>query len=309
MAELDRLYRSVVLGVAGNETVKRLVQGRGEALARRFVAGENLDAALKTLDDLEREGIHATLDLLGEMVQTPEAADAFTRELFPVLDALRGRDAYLSVKLSQLGQGLKAETAGEDLGVVNARRLLNAAGGVFVRFDMEDSARVDATLGAYRTLRAEGFERLGLVLQSGLYRAEDDLNALLSLKPDVRVVKGAYLEGRLIAWPDRAGVELAFRRLVYRNVMAGNNTAIGTHDERIINDLKLFAERSGAPRERFSFEFLYGIRRDLQRRLAGEGFTVRAYVPFGTQWYAYYSRRIAERPANLAFVLRGLIRG
>jgi proline dehydrogenase len=178
----------------------------------------------------------------------------------------------------------------------------------FVRIDMEDSPRVDATLEVFRTLRNE-FDNVGLVIQSMLHRSEKDLEGLLHLKPNLRIVKGAYLEPKSEAFSDKHSIDMHYRRLVYGNLFAGNHTAVATHDHRIIDDVKLVVEKSGIPRERLEFQMLYGVRRDLQKRLAEEGFTVRAYIPYGQDWYAYFSRRIAERPENALFVMRGMIGG
>ena len=307
MIDLDRAYRSAVLGVAGLPPVRRLVTGRGWPVARRFVAGETLADALAAVDRLRHDGVHGILDLLGEMVTSPEQAERFTREILAIFDAVRGRPepAYVSIKLSQLGLDLPGE-----LGLGNARRVVERARevGAFVRIDMEDSPRVDRTLEVYRELRSE-FDNVGTVVQSSLYRSEADVVALAGLRPNLRIVKGAYLEPPDVAYPDKAAVDMQYRRLVYANLGRGDYTAVATHDESIIRDVRLFAERQGIGRDRFEFQMLYGVRRDLQRSLATEGFTVRAYIPYGRDWYAYFSRRIAERPANVGFVLRGLLRG
>lgn len=315
MIDAGRAYRSAVLGIAGRPLVRRLLTGRGWPVASRFVAGETLADALAAVDRLRAEGVRGILDLLGEMVTSPAQAEAFTREILAIFDAVRDRpqdavpdrpqDAYVSIKLSQLGLDLPG-----DLGLANARRVVERARevGAFVRIDMEDSPRVDRTLAVFRTLRAE-HDNVGTVIQACLYRSEADVAALADLRPNLRIVKGAYLEPPEVAYPDKAAVDLQYRRLVYANLERGHPTAVATHDESIIRDIKLFAERRELPRDLFEFQLLYGVRRDLQRRLAAEGYTVRAYIPYGRDWYAYLSRRIAERPANVGFVLRGLLRG
>ncbi len=201
---------------------------------------------------------------------------------------------------------------GEDLGLHNARRIVAQAReyGGFVCLDMEDHPRVDVTLAQLRTLIGEfGREHVGSVLQSYLYRSETDRAALDDLRPNLRIVKGAYLEPETVAMPVKADVDAAYRRLVYSHLKAGNYTNIATHDPEIISDVKMFVLSHGIPRTQFEFQMLYGIRRDLQKKLAAEGFTVRAYIPYGRDWYAYFSRRIAERPANVMFVLRGMLKG
>lgn len=307
MLNIDRLYRSAVLGVAGQGFVRNIVHERGKAAVGRFVAGEALPDAIQAVDTLERDGIHGILDLLGEMVNSNEEAANFTAQILEIFPAITGKPwpGYASIKLSQLGLDIHPELALE-----NARKIMQAAQTVnaFVRIDMEDSPRVDATLEVFRTLRQE-FDHVGLVLQSMLKRTEADLEGLLDLKPNLRIVKGAYLEPDTVAFADKHTVDMQYRRLVYANLFAGNHTAIATHDPRIIEDIKIVAEKSGIPRDRLEFQMLYGVRRDLQKQLAQEGFTVRAYIPYGKDWYAYFSRRIAERPENALFVVRGMLKG
>jgi proline dehydrogenase len=307
MLNVDRLYRSAVLGVAGNGFIKKLVHERARFAVNRFVAGETLQDALQSVDALEQDGIHGILDLLGEMVNTEAEAEAFTAQILEICTALEAKawPKYISIKLSQLGLDLRPELALE-----NARHIAAAArlAGAFVRVDMEDSPRIDKTIEVFRALRAEFFN-VGLVLQSMLYRSEKDLENLSDLQPNLRIVKGAYLEPTDVAYPDKNAVDMAYRRLVYRNLELGHHTAIATHDESIIKDIKVFVEKSEIPLDLFEFQMLYGIRRDLQKQLAQEGFTVRAYIPYGKDWYAYFSRRIAERPANVGFVLRGMLKG
>ncbi len=310
---LDRLYRSAVLGVAGNKGVENLVRTRGWGVAKRFVAGDELEDALAAVDKLEAEGIHGIFDLLGEMVEDEAAANSFAEKILGILDAVRGKPypKYLSVKLSQIGQDLTTPE-GANLGLVNAERILNKAKevGAFVRLDMEDHPRVDETLAQFRTLIQQfGAGTVGTVLQAYLRRTPRDLAAVEDLKPNIRFVKGAYLEPPEVAFPDKADVDAAYRRLVYRHLELGNYAAVATHDEGIIRDVRRFTAAHGVPNSQFEFQMLYGVRRDLERQLAGEGYTVRSYIPYGRDWYAYFSRRVAERPANVMFVLRGMVRG
>ena len=276
---IDQYYRSTVLGVANVRLIKNLVQTKGYNLAKRFVAGNELTDAIKAVETLEQEGVLGILDLLGEMINTKEQSDLFVQkilEIFPVI-ATKTFPKYVSIKLSQLGLDVSSELALE-----NGRTILTAAKnvGAFVRLDMEDSPRVDATLEIFRTLRGE-FDNVGLVLQAMLRRTEKDLANLSDLRPNLRIVKGAYLENTAQAYPDKAVVEHQYRRLVYANLEQGNHTAIATHDPKIIADMKLFTTKSQIPPEQFEFQLLYGVRRDLQKQLAGEGYTVRAYIPYG----------------------------
>ncbi len=304
---IDQYYRSTVLGIANAEPIKNLMQTKGYSLAKRFVAGNELEDAIKAVETLEQEGVHGILDLLGEMISTKEQSDPFVQKILEIFPAIKEKTfpKYVSIKLSQLGLDVSAELALE-----NGRNILKAAQevGSFVRVDMEDSPRVDATLEVFRTLRTE-FDNVGLVLQAMLRRTEKDLEGLSDLKPNLRIVKGAYLENKDVAFPEKAVIDHQYRRLVYANLEKGNHTAIATHDHVIIDDMKRFAEKSNIPRSQFEFQLLYGVRRDLQKQLAAEGYTVRAYIPYGHDWYAYFSRRIAERPSNALFVLRGMIGG
>lgn len=302
------VYRDLVLRVAQNAKVEGLIQRRAQGLVRRYVAGETLEEALRAAEALEAQGVHPILDLLGEMVASPAEAQAFAQA---ILELVRGLGAkpwprYVSVKPSQLGL---------DLGLELARDLLRGilreaqAHGVFVRLDMEDSPRVEGTLRLYKALREEGFENLGIVLQSYLYRTERDLLDLLPYRPNLRLVKGAYREPKEVAFQDKRLIDAQYLHLGKLALKEGCYLAWATHDPRLIAEAKRHAEAMGIPKDRFEFQLLYGVRSEAQRRLAQEGYTVRAYLPYGAQWYPYLSRRIAERPENLFLVLRSLLGG
>ncbi len=306
--DLTLVYRSFVLHVAEQPWVKGLILKRGQRLYRRYVAGETLEEALRAAEALEREGVHAILDLLGEMVRSEEEARAFQGEILALVQALGQKPwpRYVALKLTQLGLDLSEGLALELLrGVLNEAR----AQGVFVRIDMEDSPRVEATLRIYEGLRQEGFENLGLVLQSYLYRTEKDLDRLLPYRPNLRLVKGAYREPKEVAFQDKRLIDAEYLHLMKRMLREGLYVAIATHDPRIIGEAKRYTEAMGIPKDRFEFQLLYGVRPLEQRRLAQEGYTVRAYVPYGRFWYPYLSRRIAERPENLLLVMRSLLGG
>ena len=309
---IDQIYRKAVLTISGQKAVEAAMRARGWSLAQRFVAGEAAADVIRAAQDLEADGIGAILDLLGEFVDSVETANVFAGQILSLIDeaAAAGVTPYLSVKLSSVGQGLSMD--GADLGLSNARRILDRMRphGGFMVLDMEDHARVDITLEQFRILLAEyGAGAVGTVLQSYLYRTEADLKALSGLKSNLRIVKGAYLESASVAMPDKADVDASYRRLIYASLRAGNHTNVATHDEQMIDDVKAFVGAHGIPRSQYEFQMLYGVRRDLQRALAAEGQPVRAYIPYGRDWYAYFSRRIAERPSNALFVLRGLLKG
>lgn len=309
---LDQIYRKAILTVAERPQVEKLARERMWPLAERFVAGETIETALKAVKQLEADGISGNLDLLGEFIDSPAKCTEFADNVIKLIDAAHeaGITPYVSLKLSSVGQA--KEEGGEDLGLKNARRIIGKAKGYggFVCLDMEDHPRVDITLQQFRTLVGEfGNAHVGTVLQAYLYRSLQDRESLDDLKPNIRMVKGAYLEPETVAYPDKADVDQNYRRLVYQHLKAGNYTNVATHDETIIDDVKRFVLAHGIGRDQFEFQMLYGIRRDLQKALAQEGYRVRVYLPYGRDWYAYFSRRIAETPRNAAFVLQGMLKG
>lgn len=309
---LDQIYRKAILTVAERPQVEKLARERMWPLAERFVAGETIETALKAVKQLEADGIAGNLDLLGEFIDSPAKCTEFADNVIKLIDAAHeaGITPYVSLKLSSVGQA--KEEGGEDLGLKNARRIIGKAKGYggFVCLDMEDHPRVDITLQQFRTLVGEfGNAHVGTVLQAYLYRSLQDRESLDDLKPNIRMVKGAYLEPETVAYPDKADVDQNYRRLVYQHLKAGNYTNVATHDETIIDDVKRFVLAHGIERDQFEFQMLYGIRRDLQKALAQEGYRVRVYLPYGRDWYAYFSRRIAETPRNAAFVLQGMLKG
>ena len=280
--------------------------------ARRFIAGERLDEALAALRALNRQGLATTLDHLGEDVTSPVLAEASGEAYLGVVDALRGMpvrgdasgdDNNLSLKLTQLGLVVDPVLCGRLL-----RRILDRAGPMFVRIDMESSAHTSATLALFEALWAEGRRNVGVVIQAYLYRSPQDVERLNVLGARVRLVKGAYDEPASAAFPHKRDVDAAYARLAETLLRGGVYPAFATHDERLIGHVHGVAEAARIGRDRFEFQMLYGIRRDLQAALRRRGYRVRVYVPFGEEWYAYFMRRLAERPANVAFVLRSVLR-
>jgi proline dehydrogenase len=279
------------------------------SMVARFVAGETLGEALIALEALRGAGFRTTVDVLGEAVTSADAARAAADEYLATLDALaaRGLDRNVSLKLSQMGLAL-----GDAVCRDNVARILRRAAEVdaFVRIDMEDHATTDATLGLWRDLRPLNAGRgdSGVVIQAALRRSPGDITALIGERARVRLCKGAYVEPAAVAYPAKADVDAAYEALMVRLLREGTFPAIATHDERLIARAVALVRDEGIAPERFEFQMLYGVRRDLQDRLRQAGFGVRVYVPFGTQWYPYFMRRLAERPANVAFVLRSLLR-
>jgi len=278
-------------------------------MVARFVAGETLDEALVALDRLRAAGFATTVDVLGEAVTSAAAARAAADEYIVALDALaaRGLDRNVSVKLSQMGLGLGGDVCRE-----NVTRILDRAAELkaFVRIDMEDHATTDATLALWRDLRPRNAGRgdSGVVIQAALRRSPADVAALIAEHARIRLCKGAYVEPAAVAHPVKADVDAAYEELMIRLLREGTFPGLATHDERLIARAVALAKAEGIAPERFEFQMLYGIRRDLQERLVKAGFGVRIYVPYGTQWYPYFMRRLAERPANVAFILRNILR-
>jgi len=302
------LTRRLILSLARSSAIRRLVRQYGMRLgAARFVAGETLDECVRVLTRLNQSGLMTNTTLLGESVHDAAAAAQVVEAYVGVLDRIAqdGLITNLAVKLTHLGLDIQ-----EELAYANLRRLVEHAAtrGNFVRIDMEDSPRVDPTLRIYRRLRADGFANVGAVLQSYLYRTENDLAQLLPLRPNLRIVKGAYLEPPDVAFPRKADVDRNFVRLAERMLVDAGFTAVATHDDRLIEQAIAFTEARGIPRERFEFQMLYGVRPALQLDLVRRGFPVRVATPYGPDWYPYLMRRLAERPANVFFILRNLVR-
>ncbi len=305
---LDGVYRRTMLAVSDAPLIRGFVTRVGWRLGvGRFVAGETLEAALPHLREIERSGKGIVLDVLGEFVSDEAAARQAAARIGAALEAAAdaGLQPYFSAKPTQLGLGIDADLAFElaaGLAEAAARR------GGHLCLDMESSNYVDATLTLFERLRAGGHHGVSTVLQSYLYRTPDDLERLLALSPvpALRIVKGAYNEPVEVAHQDKADVDRAYRDLTYRALEAGGRVNLGTHDERILGEVAAFVRGARLDRRRYEFQLLYGVKPHLQDRLVREGHPLRIYVPFGEDWYGYFSRRLAERPANLAFVLRGI---
>jgi proline dehydrogenase len=301
--------RKLILSCSGSPPVRRLAAKHGLRLgASRFVAGETLDACVEVLRGLNDQGLYANTTLLGEDVLDEAETRAVADDYVTILERLEAESLRCNValKLTHLGLDLDEELAYE-----NVERLVARAAelGNFIRIDMEYSALVDPTLRIYRRLREAGHANVGTVLQSYLYRTPDDLESLLPLAPNLRLVKGAYLEPEAVAYPRKQDVDAAYIRLVRRSLTGGGYTAIATHDERMIEDALAFAERKGIDRDRFELQLLYGVRPQLQLDLTARGYKVLVATPFGPEWFPFFTRRLAERPANLVFVARNLVRG
>ena len=291
--------------------------------ASRFIAGTKLSEAIQVVKDLNAKGINATLDHLGEHTNTPEEAQQATDDIFATLDAL-GADATVrgnvSIKLTQIGLGLDENLCAENLERILARAKQN---NTFVRVDIEDTPYTDKTINLYYLMLEKGYANVGMAVQSYLYRAEADTRRLTQDKTTIRLVKGAYKEPPEKAFPRKADVDANYdlltkilidASLTFQTPLSSDGRippipAIASHDEKRIEFARQYAEKVGLPKNGLEFQMLYGIRRDLQEKLVKEGYPVRVYVPFGTHWYPYFMRRLAERPANIWFFISNFFKG
>jgi len=301
--------RAAILAAAESARLQRFVQKHGFRLgASRFVAGRSLDEAVTVLARLNAQGLLTNTTLLGEGVRSEAETQAAVDAYHEVLKRIHSDGLRTNVALKLTNLGLSID---EELAHSNVAELVGHAAelGNFIRIDMEESGYVDATLRTYRRLREEGHDNVGAVLQAYLFRSEADLDSLLPLAPNLRIVKGAYLEPADIAYPDKKDVDAAYVRLLEASLAGEGFTAVATHDERMIEYTIAFTRERDIPSERFQFQMLYGVRPRLQLDLVRRGYGVLVATPFGPEWYRYLMRRLAERPANLLFFLKNLARG
>ncbi len=313
------MLRSFLIYLSKAAWAQKIVTGWSFSwkFASRFVAGTKIDDAIRAVRELNAKDIHVTLDHLGENTSRPEEASEATAAIINALDEIRssGLCANVSIKLTQIGLGLDEALCAQNLERILARAKAN---GNFVRIDMEDTPYTDKTLRLYCEMQDKGYRNTGVVLQSYLYRTEADARKLLASGTKIRLVKGAYQEPADKAFPKKADVDANFdllTKIMMDGALAANAPkestdgcfppipALGTHDEKRIEFAKNYAAKIGLPKDAYEFQMLYGIRRDLQEQLVKEGYEVRVYVPYGTHWYPYNMRRLAERPANLWFFL------
>jgi proline dehydrogenase len=305
------LLRDAFLLMSTNALVRKFVVGfsLSRRVSRRFVAGETLEEAIGVVKKLNQQNLQVTFDHLGESVTQELEARKARDEYLRALDAIAASkvNSQVSVKLTQVGLDLSP-----DLCLDNLRQIVTRAKaiGTLVTIDMEDSQQTQITLNVFKTLREE-FDNVGAVIQAYLYRSEEDMRALRELGASVRLCKGAYKEPPSVAFPQKKDVDANMIKLAQIFLDAelnGAYLAMATHDEKLINWTKEYTATHKIGRKRFEFQMLYGIRSDLQRQLAAEGYTMRVYVPYGTHWYPYFMRRLAERPANVIFLMSNLFR-
>ncbi len=318
------MFRALFIYLSKARWARRIITGWrvSRRAAARFVAGDHLEDAIQAVTRLNASGLNASLDHLGESVTNAAEASRAVDEYLVLMDRMceAGVRAYASLKLSQLGLGLAYQ-----LCLDNFRRVVHKAAecGLFIRIDMEDFATVDRTFQIYEQVRMEGLENVGVVIQSYLYRSEADVRSLTQRGAAIRLCKGAYKEPASVAYPRKADVDASYDRLARIMIEASKvagatpisadgrippKVGIATHDEKRIAAAREYAEEVGLPKPALEFQMLYGIRSELQRTLAAAGYPVRVYVPYGTEWYPYYMRRLAERPANVWFFASNFFR-
>ncbi len=307
------ILRDVFLALSTNTLVRNFVVGfpLSRRVSRRFVAGETLEEAIDVVKKLNAQNIQVTFDQLGESVTNETEARAAKDGYLRALDAIAATQTptQVSLKLSQMGLDLSA-----DVCLDNVRQIVGKAKqiGTMVTIDMEDSKYTQATLNIFKTLREE-FDNVGIVIQAYLYRSEEDVKALIGIDATVRLCKGAYKEPAEVAFPQKKDVDANYIKLAQmflqpNGASGGAYLQLASHDEKIIRWARQYTAERKIDRTRFEFQMLYGIRNDLQRQLAADGYTMRVYVPYGTHWYPYFMRRLAERPANVVFLVSNLFK-
>jgi proline dehydrogenase len=302
---VEKLLRNFFLFLAKNKGVTKLAKRYGLRFgAARFVAGTSLKQAVNVIRGLNKEGFLVTIDHLGEFIDNEKEANEVTEHCIAAVKAIgkENLNSQLSLKLTSLGMDFS-----DELVLNNMRRILEAAKeeGVFITIDMEDSERCGKTLELFEELRKD-YDNIGTVIQAYLYRSLEDLDRLNQYSPNLRLVKGAYKEPEKVAYPIKKDVDENYKNMIKKHLENGNYTAIATHDDAIIEYTKQLVKEKGITNDQFEFQMLFGIRVDRQKQLIDEGYKMRIYVPYGGDWYGYFMRRLAERPANVAFVLKGV---
>lgn len=302
---MEKVMRNFFLFLSKNRFFTKLAKKYGLRFgAGKFVAGVSVPDAVQTIRTLNEQGLAVTIDHLGEFIDSEAEARDAADGCIAAIEAIAEYhlDSQLSLKLTSMGLDIS-----ESLVMENMRRILDAAekNDVFVTIDMEDYERCGKTLDIFKKLKEE-YDHIGTVLQSYLYRTAEDIEELDHYSPNLRLVKGAYKESAKVAFPDKKDVDDNLKKIIRIHLRNGNYTAVATHDDEMIEYTKKLVEKEGISKDQFEFQMLYGIRVERQKELVDEGYKMRVYVPYGNDWYGYFMRRLAERPANVAFVLRGV---
>ncbi|GIP25784.1 proline dehydrogenase [Paenibacillus sp. J23TS9] len=301
------LYRKVLLSISGNKLVEKLSLQYGKKLAGKFIAGDTLAEALAEIEIMNSKGIMVTLDHLGEGIKELTEATGYKEEYIRLVNGIAegNVNSNVSLKPTQMGLALNKEACYDNIRavVIQAKKHNN-----FVRIDMEDTPFTQATIDIVLRLHAEGLTNVGTVIQAYLFRTEDDVKQLIEAKVNLRLVKGAYKEPGTVAYQQMSEVIDNYKKIIKMHLDGGVYTAIASHDDRIIHWVKEYAARNGISKEAFEFQMLYGLRMNDQEQLAKEGYRIRCYMPYGTMWYPYYTRRLAEKPANLWMVVKNMFK-
>lgn len=305
MVVLEAISKNFFLYLSNNKVLDRLAKRYGSRFgADKIVGGEKFSQAIPLIEQLNEEGLEVTVDHLGEFVNSEAEAKERKQECIETIQSIAHNqlNSEVSLKLTSLGMDISEQLVKENMEGILAEAQKY---GITVTIDMEDSSRCQATLNMYKTLKAK-YDNLGTVLQSYLYSTEEDLKDLHPYDPYLRLVKGAYKESGKVAFTEKESVDENLKRLIKTNLLNGHYTAVGSHDDAIIDYTKKLVEEHGISRDQFEFQMLYGMRNQMQKDLKDEGYTVRVYLPYGEDWYGYFMRRLAERPANIAFAIKGI---
>ncbi|WP_226669387.1 proline dehydrogenase family protein [Metabacillus litoralis] len=304
---MEKLLRNSFMFLSRNKMLTRLAKKYGLQFgASRFVAGDTIGLAIKVIKELNQKGLVVTLDHLGEFIEDEEEARKMADHCIKTIQSIGKCElqSQLSLKLTSMGLDIS-----DNVVIENMSRILEEAQkhNVFVTIDMEDHSRCEKTLKIFKQLKKE-YDHIGTVVQAYLYRTVYDIDELNEYKANLRLVKGAYKESPKVAFPEKAAVDENFKHIIKMHLLNGHFTAVATHDDKIIDYTKNLVKEYNIPKQQYEFQMLYGIRTEKQLELVKEGYQVRVYVPYGDDWYGYFMRRMAERPANVAFVAKGIFR-
>jgi proline dehydrogenase len=304
---LEKVLKDFFLFLSKNRTLNAAAKKVGLKFgAQRFIAGETITQAVKQIKKLNKDGLLVTVDFVGEFIETEKEANEMTEGSIEAIKTISKHQlkSHLSLKMTSMGLDISDEVV-----IRNMRRILDVAkeNNVYVTIDMEDYSHCQKTLDIYHILAKE-YKNLGTVIQSYLYRSEKDIEDLSQYAPMIRLVKGAYKESPEVAYPEKQDIDENLEKLIKQYLSYGNYTMVASHDEKIIHFTKEYAQENQIPKSQFEFQMLYGICVELQKKLVNEGYTVRVYVPYGTDWYGYFMRRLAEKPSNIMLVLKGLFK-
>lgn len=302
---MEQVMRNFFLFLAKNKSMTSLAKKYGLRFgAARFVAGATLESSIAAIKKLNEKGMPVTIDHLGEFVDNEREAAEMTEHCIQAIKAIDKEklDSQLSLKMTSMGLDIS-----DELVLSNMRKIMDAAvkHNVFITIDMEDYSRCEKTLQIFKQLKKE-YDNISTVIQAYLYRSLEDVQNLNEYQPNLRLVKGAYKESPDVAYPEKSDVDNNFKKLIETHLLNGNYTAVATHDDEIIQYTKDLVDKHNIPFDQFEFQMLYGIRVERQDQLMQEGYKMRIYVPYGNDWYGYFMRRLAERPANVLFVLKGV---